>query len=74
MIIKHDRGLIAWMKARKSGSMKLVGGSQPRHTPMADLDQTRAEETGETGGVQVYAQGEPTIAEAIEGEGRAQAP
>ena len=27
--IKHDRGLIAWMKAGKSGGMKLAVGSRP---------------------------------------------
>ena len=62
VIIKHDRRLLAWMKAEKTGTMKLVAGSRPRHTHTADPDQTTAEETGEIGGAQFYAEGELKIA------------
>ena len=35
-----------------------AAGSQTKHTPMADMDQKRAEETKEKGGVHTNAQGE----------------
>ena len=41
---------MAWMKARKSRQMQMAAGSQAKHTPTADMDQKRAEETKEKGG------------------------
>ena len=74
MIIKPDRGLIAWMKTGKSGRVKLAAGSQTRHTPTTDMGQKRAEETKEKGGVHVNAEGEKSIGEANEGIERVEDP
>ena len=57
MIIKPDRGLIAWMKTGKSGRVKLAAGSRTRHTPMTDMGHKRAEETKEEGGVRSMQKG-----------------
>ena len=73
-IIKPDRDIIAWLKAGKSGCVKLAVGSRTRHTPMTDMGQKRAEETKVKGGVHVNAEGVQSIWEVNEGIERVEDP
>ena len=56
------------------GELSWQQGADQDKPPVADLDQTRAEEMGEMRGAQVKADGEQKITEVTEGEGRAKDP